>query len=225
MPIANQILAALSRADYKLLAPKLTLAPLPFGQVLYEPGDSVRHIYFPNDSLVSLLTLVDRHLALEVGMVGREGVVGIAFALGVGSSPFRVLVQGGGSAMRMSAAAFRNELATSVGLQRAVNLYTHSLMTQVATTAACNRFHEVEARLARWLLMTRDRLSADAFRLTQEFLSHMLGTRRVGVTTAANALRRRKLIEYNRGHISIINGRGLEAASCSCYRTMKSNCH
>jgi CRP-like cAMP-binding protein len=165
--------------------------------------------------------VVDRHLALEVGMVGREGMVGVAVALGIAASPVRAMVQGAGNAMRMKATRFRSAFGQSQILQRQVLLYTHALMAQVAQTAACNRFHVVEARLARWLLMTRDRVGSDQFHLTHEFLGHMLGVRRVGVTNAAHALRRRKLIDYSRGDIAITNGRGLEAASCSCYEVVK----
>jgi len=149
--------------------------------------------------------------------VGREGMVGVAYAMGIGATPFRALVQGAGTAMRMSAPAFRKELNSSVALQREVHLYAHALMSQVATTAACNRFHVVQERLARWLLMTRDRMRSDHFRLTHEFLANMLGVRRVGVTKAAHALRQRKLIAYSRGNIDIVDGHGLEAAACSCY--------
>ncbi len=218
---ANRLLAALPRAEYQRLLPNLEPVTLTFGEVLYEPGDPIRHVYFPNDSLVSLLTLVDRHLALEVGMVGREGMVGIAFVLGIGVTPVRALVQGTGTAMRMKAAPFCKEFQQSLSLQREAHLYTHALMAQIAQTAACNRFHVVEARLARWLLMTRDRVCSDHFRLTHEFLGHMLGVRRVGVTNAAHALKQRKLIDYSRGNIAITNGHGLEAASCSCYERLK----
>ena len=218
VPVANRLLAALTRAEYRRLLASLEPVTLAFGEVLYEPGDAIRHVYFPNDSLVSLLTLADRQLALEVGMVGHEGMVGVALALGITLSPVRALVQGGGTAMRMKAAPFRKALRQSLSLQRGVLLYTHELMVQVAQTAACNRFHVVEARLARWLLMTRDRVGSDHFRLTQEFIGHMLGVRRVGVTNAAHALKQRKLIDYSRGNIEIINGPGLEAAACACYK-------
>lgn len=221
--IANKLLAALPDAEYRRLLASLEPVTLTFGEMLYEPGDPIRYIYFPNDSLVSLLTLVDRHLALEVGMVGREGMVGTAFALGIGVSPIRAMVQGTGMAMRMEAMTFRKELRQSQSLQREVHLYTHTLMSQIAQTAGCNRFHVVEARLARWLLMTRDRVCSNHFHLTHEFLAHMLGVRRVGVTNAALELKRRKLIDYSRGNIVIINGPGLEAASCSCYEVDKSN--
>ena len=221
LPIANKLLAALPRAEYRRLLPDLEPVALDFGEVLYESGDTIRHVYFPNDALVSLLMVVDRHLALEVGMVGREGMVGVAFALGIGVSPLRALVQGAGSAMRMKITPFRKEFRQSLPLQRQVHLFTQEFMGQVAQTAACNRFHVVEARLARWLLMTRDRVCSNQFRLTHDFLGHMLGVRRVGVTKAAQALKQRKLIAYSRGNIDIINGRGLEAASCSCYGMVK----
>jgi CRP-like cAMP-binding protein len=216
-PIANRLLAALPRVEYLRIVAHLEPVTLAFGEVLYEPGDSIRHVYFPDDSLVSLLTVVDRRLALEVGMVGCEGMVGLGVALGARVSPLRAMVQGAGTAMRMKAAPFLGELREGRALEKEVLLYTHALMAQVAQTAACNRFHVVEARLARWLMMTRDRVGSDQFRLTHEFLGHMLGVRRVGVTTAAQALKRRKLIAYSRGNIDIINGRGLKAASCSCY--------
>jgi CRP-like cAMP-binding protein len=220
--VENSLLAAIPRKEYQRLMPMLEPVPLPFGEVLYEPGDVIRHVYFPGVALVSLLTLVDDHLALEVGLVGREGMVGVPLALGFRVSSIRALVQGAGMAMRMKSTHFLKEFAHSLPLQRAFNRYTHSLMSQVAQTAACNRFHVVEARLARWLLMTRDRVESNDFPMTQEFLSHMLGVRRVGVTQAAGQLQRRKLIEYSRGHISIIDHPGLEAASCSCYQVVKS---
>ena len=188
---------------------------------LYEPGDPIRHVYFPRFGLVSLLTLVDQHLALEVGLVGNEGMVGIPLALGDGVSTLRALVQGEGAAMRMKSTTFLKELRRSPHLQRALNHYTNTLMAQVVQTAACNRFHVVEERLARWLLMTRDRVQANEFPMTQEFLSHMLGVRRVGITKAAGALQRHKLIRYSRGKISILDGQGLEAAACQCYRVVK----
>jgi CRP-like cAMP-binding protein len=219
--IANSLLAGLPRMEYQRLAAGLEPVTFAFGEVLYEPGETIRHVYFPGDSLVSLLTLVDGRSALEIGMVGREGMVGTALALGVGVSPVRALVQGAGAAMRMKSARFLKELRQSLRLQRALYRYTHTLMVQVAQTAACNRFHVVQQRLARWLLMTRDRVQSNDFHLTQEFLSHMLGVRREGVTKAAGQLQKRKLIEYSRGNIRIVDQRGLEAASCSCYQIVK----
>lgn len=219
--IQNSLLAALPRKFYQQLLPGLTPVDLAFGEILYEPGKPIKAVYFPSASLVSLLAPLDGHLALEVGMVGREGMVGIPLALGISVSPVRALVQGAGRALKMSAARFRTELRRSPPLQRALNRYVHAMMAQISQTAACNRFHVVEARLARWLLMTRDRVRSGQFRMTQEFLSHMLGVRRVGVTEAACALQRRKLIEYRRGSITILDDRGLEAASCSCYEIVK----
>ena len=194
---------------------------LEYGQVLYEPTGLIRHVYFPIDCLVSLLTAVDNGRVLEVGMVGNEGMVGMPMVLGIGESAVRALVQGGGTAMRMPASRFRTEFNKNILLQRALFRYTHLLMAQVSQTAACNRFHEAEGRLARWLLMTSDRLHTDEFLLTHEFLAHMLGVRRVGVTKAAEGLRRKKLIVYSRGHITILDRKNLEKAACVCYRIVK----
>ena len=220
-PPGNTLLASLPRKEHRRLLGLLEPVTLGFGQVLYEPGDAITHVYFPDLSLVSLLTLVDERMAVEVGLVGYEGMVGVSLALGVGVSPVRALVQAAGTATRMKAAHFLRELGRSVPLQRAIQRYTHVLMAQVAQTAACNRFHVVEERLARWLLMSRDRVQSERIPMTQEFLSHMLGVRRVGVTKAAGQLQKRKLIEYSRGNIRIVDQLGLEAAACSCYRTVK----
>jgi CRP-like cAMP-binding protein len=220
-PNRNNLLAALPRKVYERMLPGLFPVELAFGEVLYEPGKTIREVYFPGASLVSLLTPVDGHLALEVGMVGREGMVGYPLALGIQTSPVRALVQGAGPALRMSAKRFSTELGRNPAVQRELNRYVHAMMKQISQTAACNRFHVVEARLARWLLMTRDRVGAGEFRMTHEFLSHMLGVRRVGVTEAATALQRRKLIEYTRGRIRILDHRGLEAACCSCYEVVR----
>jgi CRP-like cAMP-binding protein len=219
--VANSMLAALPRRQYQRLLTGLESVALAFGEILHEPGERIRHVYFPGDSLVSLLTLVKGHMALEVGMVGREGMVGVPLSLGTDVSPVRALVQGAGTAMRMKSARFTEEIRKSPQLRREVGRYTRALMAQITQTAACNRFHVVEARLARWLLMTRDRVGSDEFRLTQAFLGHMLGVRRVGVTTAARALQRRKLILYSRGTIRILDREGLERAACSCYELVR----
>ncbi|MGB5081936.1 MAG: Crp/Fnr family transcriptional regulator [Burkholderiales bacterium] len=211
------MLAALPHKQYQRLLADLEPVTLTFGEVLYEPGQRIRHVYFPGDSLVSLLTLIEGHLALEVGMVGREGMVGVVLSLGQDVSPVRALVQGSGGAMRMKAARFCEELRTSAQLRQEVSRYTVALMAQITQTAACNRFHVVEKRLARWLLMTRDRVRSNEFRLTHEFLGHMLGVRRVGVTKAARALQKEELIAYSRGKIRILDPKGLKAAACSCY--------
>ena len=219
--IHNELLAAMPRKAYDALAPALAPVTLGFGDVLYEADAPVTQVYFPCESMVSLLLPVEDHFDVEVGLVGREGMVGASLALGIARSPVKALVQGGGSALRLSAGRFRRELADNPALQRAVNRYVHSLMQQITQTAACNRFHVVEARLARWLLMTRDRMRSARFRMTHEFLSHMLGVRRVGVTEAASSLQRQNLIEYSRGSIQILDERGLEAACCSCYGIAK----
>lgn len=218
---ANRLLASLPNETRRRLAPGLVPVSLEFGAVLYEPGDTLREVYFPVGSVVSLLTLVDGRSALEVGLVGHEGMVGIPLALGLGVSPVRALVQGGGGALRLSAARLRRILPASPALRRALHRYAGALMSQITQTAACNRFHRVEARLARWLLMTRDRVGAGEFRLTQAFLAHMLGVRREGVTGAASALQRRGLIGYRRGGIRIADHAGLEAAACGCYALVR----
>jgi CRP-like cAMP-binding protein/PAS domain-containing protein len=220
-PIANRVLAAMPLEEYRCLSDGLEPVFLNFGDVLYEPGDPIRYVYFPGDSLVSLLTQVEERMTLEVGLIGSEGMVGISLALGVSSSPMRALVQGTGAAMRMEAGRFQLELKQSPSLQRELYRYSHLLMAQFTQTAACNRFHGVEARLARWLSMTRDRVSSDRFHLTHDFMADMLGVRRVGITNAATTLRERRLIEYNRGDITILDRKGLNAAACVCYRVVK----
>lgn len=211
------LLAALPRMAYRDLLPDLVPVTLAFGDVIYEPDTPIRHVYFPSACLVSFLTIVEGHLAIEVGMVGCEGMVGTALALGIEVSPVRAIVQGGGAALRMNKARFLSALRRSPPLQRGIYAYVQALMGQISQTAACNRFHGVEARLARWLLMTRDRVGSGEFRMTHEFLSSMLGVRREGVTQAALSFQRHGLIEYKRGEIRILDDRGLEAACCSCY--------
>jgi CRP-like cAMP-binding protein len=217
----NRVLASLPPEPFKRLGEVLEPVSLKFGQVLYEPGKAIRHVYFPIDCLISLLTTVDKRRSLEVGMVGNEGMAGMPFILGMGVSGVRALVQGGGEALRMAAAPFRIEFDRNPALQEALYRYMYALMAQISQTAACNRFHQAQPRLARWLLMTRDRVMSDEFLLTHEFLAHMLGMRRGGVTQAASALKRRKLIRYQRGEIQILDLKGLKAMSCSCYQIVQ----
>ena len=219
--IENSLLAALPHKVHGRLLAGLEPVTLTFGEILYEPGDKIHHVYFPGASLVSLLTLADGHLALEVGLLGRDGMVGLPLVLGHKRSSVRALVQGGGTALRMAAARFLKEFRLLLPLQRELYSYTHALMAQISQTAACNRFHVVEQRLARWLLMTHDRVKSDQFRMTHEFLGHMLGVRRVGVTKAAQALQRRDLIRYSRGAITVLDRIGLEAAACQCYKVVR----
>jgi CRP-like cAMP-binding protein len=217
----NTILSSLPRAEFTRLQAALEPVSLAFGRVLYEPGKAIRHVYFPMDCLISLLTSVDKRRSLEVGMVGNEGMAGMPFILGMGVSGVRALVQGGGQALRMAAAPFRIEFNRSPALQDALYRYMYALMAQISQTAACNRFHEAEPRLARWLLMTRDRVMSDEFPLTHEFLAHMLGMRREGITEAASTFKRRKIIEYRRGRIQILDLKALKAGSCSCYQVVQ----
>src|ERR1700726_3110512 len=219
--VPNRILGALPRKEYQKLLPILEPVKLAFGEILYEAHSQIRHVYFPNNCFVSMLTTVDTGQAAEVGLIGSEGMSGIPMALGVAVSPFRAVVQGGGTAMRLKTADFRRNFSTSAALKREVFLFTHLLMIQVAQTAACNRFHVVTQRMARWLLMTRDRVNSNEFRITQEFLALMLGVRRVGVSGAMGALRDRKGIAYRRGTTTILDQGGLVAAACSCYKTVK----
>lgn len=219
--VANNVLAAIPREAYKRMLSGLVPCELSYGQILYEPLEPILFVYFPCDCLVSLLTAVEDGRTLEVGMVGNEGMVGMPMAMGIGISSVRALVQGKGTALRMTAARFRAELKRSLPMQRALFRYDHLLMAQISQTAACNRFHEVEQRLARWLLMTSDRLHTNKFFLTQDFLAHMLGIRRVGVTKAASTLQRSKVISYSRGSMEIIDRTSLEAAACVCYRVVK----
>ncbi len=218
MPDAqNHLIERLPRKDGLRLLSLCEPIDLVFAEVLCEPGERTRYVYFPVDGFISLLTQIDGKAALEVGMVGREGMLGVQLAMGVSITPLHALVQGSGSVWRIGAGAFKRELTQSVALRNALSRYAYVLMRQLATSAACLRFHEIGRRLARWLLMSQDRAHADRFRVTQEFLAYMLGVRRVGVTRAATELRRARLIEYHRGVLTVLDRAGLEAAACDCY--------
>jgi CRP-like cAMP-binding protein len=199
----------------------MKLVALTFGDVLYEPGETIKFVYFPQDSIVSLLSPMSARSTLEVGMVGNEGMAGLSVFMGVNSSLTRAIVQGSGSAMRLSAAAMRLESNRLSSFHRLLHRYSHSLLAQVSQSSACNRFHSVNTRLARWLMMTSDRLGSDEFRLTQEFMSNMLGVRREGVNKAAGILQTEKMIHYSRGMITILNRNLLEDSACQCYSIIK----
>jgi CRP-like cAMP-binding protein len=213
----NHLIALLSRRDRSRVVALSEPFELVLGDLLCEPGKSSSYVYFPIEGFISLLTSAAGSPGLEVGMVGNEGMLGSHLALGVATSPVRAMVQGTGVATRIEVKAFRGELAKSPSLQRVLGHYIYVLMSQQATAAACMRYHQIGPRLARWLLMSQDRAHSTAFRVTQEFLAHMLGVRRVGVTAAARALHLNGLIEYRRGNLKVLDRAGLEAAACGCY--------
>lgn len=217
----NKLLAALSKEEYARLIPKLEQVSLDYGKTIYEPGEIIRDVYFPKSGLISLLAAVEDGATLEVGIVGREGVVGLPVFLGVNSTTSRAIVQGAGFAMRIKAADFLAESRNGGGLPSLLQRFTHTLLAQVSQSAACYRFHPIEARLARWLLMTADRVESNEFQITQEFLSNMLGVRREAVNRSAVVLQQQELIKYSRGRISITDRVGLEKTTCACYGILK----
>ena len=218
VPTVNRLLDGLPTGDLRRMLAACETVELTFAEVLYTPGERLSHVYFPTRSFISLIMPVDALASLEVGLIGNEGMFGLSLALGVDVSPVGAVVQGAGPALRMNAPDFCRELGRSPTLQREIDRYIFVRLSQFAQTAGCTRFHVVESRLARWLLMTQDRAHSDKFHVTQEFLAMMLGVRRVGVTKAASSLQKRKLIHYTRGNITVLDRRGLKAASCGCYK-------
>jgi len=219
---ANGLLSALPAIEREQVLQRCELVKLRFGEVLSEPGQHLRHVYFPVEGFISQFAVPGDAAALEVGLVGSEGMYGVELALGVNERPLRSIVHGAGRAWRMSAADFRAAVETIPALRRVIDRYLCVLLAQLAQVAACTRFHLVEERLARWLLMVQDRTEGDHLHLTHALLAQMLGVRRSGVSTAASALQARGLIDYSRGDIAIRDRPGLEAASCECYRASRS---
>lgn len=214
---ANLLLESLPRKEHDRLLDLCETVELIYGDILCEYHQPFRHVYFPLSGFISLVTSVEGHPPLEMGLIGNEGMVGIKLVLGVDSSPFRGMVLGAGTALRMSAPQLRRELRHSPPLLRTLNRHLYLLIAQLSQSVACNRFHEVEPRLARWLLMTHDRANADQFYLTHQYLADMLGVQRSAVTIAAGALQKQRLIRYTRGEITVLNRSGLETVSCECY--------
>jgi CRP-like cAMP-binding protein len=217
----NRLLASLPEDDQSHLAAVSEVVRVEAGEVLYEPGQAMRYIYFPVDCLISLLAVAEGRMTLEVGSVGREGMLGASVVLGHELAQVRAVVQRTGRVNRIEAADFVAEFKRTESLHRLLHRYTDGMLSQAIQIAVCSRFHVLEARLARSLLITRDRLQSEKFHLTHEFLAHALGVRRVGVTKAASALQNQKLISYSRGNIEILDSAGLEAVSCRCYELVK----
>lgn len=218
LPTENQLLAALPSDDYQRLIPDLELVTLSNQQLLYDVGESIRYVYFPNQALVSFVSLMEDGSTTEVGIVGKDGMVGMPVCWGGEcSGNIQAIAQMPGSAMRLKAQKLKIEFERGGAIQRLLLLYTQAIFTQVSQTAACNRHHTVEQRLARWLLTVQDHIQSDQLTLTQEFISQMLGTRRAGVTVAAMALQQAQMIRYTRGKITVIDREKLKLAACECY--------
>lgn len=218
LPVVNKILSSLPRTDYLRLLPGVEEVQLAEGEVIGAPGQAIRYVFFPTNALLSLLTPVDSNEVFAVALVGSEGMANVACVLGSQQSPFRIQVLGAGKALRIKARVFVQAFRESEQLRTAVLRYVLSMTLQVSENAACNRFHVIEQRLARWLLMFRDRVSSDHFHATHEVMGQLLGVRRVGVTNAALDLKQRKLIDYSRGALDIVDGAGLQKIACACYR-------
>jgi len=216
----NHLIGVLPRRDRKRVCDQAESVTLAFGDVLCEPDRPYEHVYFPLTGFVSLVTDIAGHQPLEVGLIGNEGMLGATLVLDIGESPLRGVVQGSGRALRLSTRQFQRELTDCAALAGAIRRYLYVLMSQLTQTTACTCFHEIEQRLARWLLMTHDRAQSDSFHLTHQLLADMLGVRRSAVTIAASTLQAAGLIHYTRGEITVVNRPGLEGAACECYRAV-----
>ena len=220
-PQHNRLLAALSPVEHERLCPHLKLVPMPLGKVLYESGDLLRYVYFPTDSIISLLYVMADGASAEISVVGNEGLIGIALFMGGETTPSRAIVQSAGSAYRLAGRHLKEEFHRSGGMQQLLLRYTQALITQMAQTAVCNRHHSVDQQLCRWLLLSLDRLSSNRLTMTQELIANMLGVRREGVTEAAGKLQKVGVIRYARGRITVLDRPGLEQLCCECYAVVK----
>jgi CRP-like cAMP-binding protein len=220
LPVVNHLIEGLPSKGRELFLQRCETVHLEFGNVLCEHGQKFRHVYFPLTGFISLVTEINSHPPLELGLIGNEGMLGGMLSLGVNRVPLRALVQGSGTALRMPAALFRQELRSNPSWLRLLNRYLYVVFAQLGQIAACNRFHEVDARLARWLLMSHDRAHSDGFHLTHQFLANMLGVQRSAVTIAAGVLQQRGLIHYSRGDIQVLSRQGLEDSACKCYAVL-----
>jgi CRP-like cAMP-binding protein len=220
-PHQNYLLAALPVGELQRLDPSLELVPLPLGEVLYESGDQLQHVYFPTGSIVSLLYVMADGASAEIAVVGNEGIIGIALFMGGETMPNRAVVQSAGYAYRLQGQLLKEEFNRAGELQHLLLRYTQALLTQMSQTAVCNRHHSVDQQLCRWLLLSLDRLSSNELSMTQELIANMLGVRREGVTEAAGKLQKVGLIHYSRGRITVIDRPGLEARACECYQVVK----
>ena len=217
----NQLLASLPGAEWRRLEPHLERVELPLGKVLYESGDTMRHVYFPTNTIVSLLYVMESGASAEIGVVGNEGIVGIALFMGGGSTPSRAVVQSAGEGLRLKAQIIKDEFDRSGPVMHLLLRYTQALITQMSQTAVCNRHHSLDQQLCRWLLLSLDRLQGTTLTMTQELIANMLGVRREGVTESALKLQRAGLINYARGHITVLDRPGLEKRCCECYAVVK----
>ncbi len=218
---SNQLLVGLTAEERARLVPHLQLVPMPLGKVLYEPGDQLRHVYFPIDSIVSLLYVLENGASAEISIVGNEGLIGIALFMGGETTPSRAIVQSAGTAYRLPAQLLKDEFHRSGPMQLQLLRYTQALITQMAQTAVCNRHHSVDQQLCRWLLLSLDRLPTNCLTMTQELIANMLGVRREGVTEAAGKLQKLGAITYRRGQITILDRPAIERLCCECYAVVK----
>jgi CRP-like cAMP-binding protein len=220
-PDRNHLLAALSATARERIYPHLQLVPMPLGKVLYEPGDTLRHVYFPVNTIVSLLYVLEDGASAEISVVGNEGLIGVALFMGGETTPSRAIVQSAGHAYRLVGARLKDEFHRNGQMQLLLLRYTQALLTQMAQTAVCNRHHSVDKQLCRWLLLSLDRLDSNQLVMTQELIANMLGVRREGVTEAAGKLQTLGVIKYTRGHITVLDRPGLEQLCCECYAVVK----